>query len=150
MVAKIRALVYGMRMCCNLGFLDVCLESDSVNLCNVVNSHTSWKIDGYVQQIRSLMDQGHFVLHHVLREANSVADHLASLSYSTATSQSFTSSHYPAFLESLLHLDKCGTTNFRWRPPNGDTTDDDDEDCNQGAGIGGVLKRVMMLLVLLG
>ncbi|KAL3527893.1 hypothetical protein ACH5RR_012549 [Cinchona calisaya] len=84
-------------------------EMDSKALVDIVNQKlsTPLKLDGLLQQIQDLLSPEHFVLQHVYRKANSVAD-LLSKEGSSNREFLLHSSDVPSFISGCIFLDSLG------------------------------------------
>lgn len=105
-------------------------ESDSKLLVDCVNdiTFTPWRIHDEVHELKGHMETTGFILSHCYREANKVADLLASLGYDNTNDVVYeTFAYLPTRVKGLMNLDRWEMTNFRtmkkkrdeliWEPP---------------------------------
>lgn len=81
--AEASALLYRLKWCIQKGYNLVIGETDSLLLQNCIKNiwHTPWRIEKVVKEIRSLIGNNRIITIYCFREANQVADKLASLSH---------------------------------------------------------------------
>lgn len=86
---------------------------------------TPWRIHDKVKELKGTTG---FILSHCYREANKVADLLASLGYDNGNNKTYESFvDLPTRVKGLMSMDRCEMTNFRtmkkksnelvWDPP---------------------------------
>ncbi|CAK9149689.1 unnamed protein product [Ilex paraguariensis] len=83
MVAEFRALLDGLKLVQSYGLIsyDIRLECDSLVLVKSVlgSCKCAWTLLGFLDQIKELLSVGNFQICHIFREANCVADRLATV-----------------------------------------------------------------------
>ncbi|XP_075085124.1 uncharacterized protein LOC142168347 [Nicotiana tabacum] len=81
--AEASALLYGLKWCINYGFNSIIRETDSLILQNSVTGQWDipWRISDIVEEIKLLVNTHDIKTRHCYREANRVANKLASLSH---------------------------------------------------------------------
>lgn len=89
--AEASALWKGQQVCAHLGITNFDVETDSKLLCLFLNDQTPWPWDIYhlLFQSKSLLSQLHASLRHIYREANMVADLLATAATTSKLSFSY-------------------------------------------------------------
>ena len=67
-------MAHGLQMCMERGFLQVCVDTDSMVVVNMLNGSMSapWRYKALLQFIHGLMAHMRIPLKHQFREANSV------------------------------------------------------------------------------
>ncbi|KAH0698662.1 hypothetical protein KY284_012877 [Solanum tuberosum] len=128
--AEAMALLYGIRWCINNEYEFILVESDSKLLVNCVNDQNStpWKMQKEVEELKAHMENTSYILRHCYREANKVADKLASLCHTNQHSTMFTTfAELPRRIKGLMTMDRWNMINFRtirkkkieiiWDPP---------------------------------
>nr|XP_016451168.1 PREDICTED: ribonuclease H-like [Nicotiana tabacum] len=77
--SKTVAIVEALKMCKNLNYFQIWLQTDSLLLKNIIEE--SWKppwcINDHVEEILRLNEQSIIKVTHIFREGNTLADHLA-------------------------------------------------------------------------
>lgn len=113
--AEATALWKGLQYCGFLGLSDFVVETDSKLLSLYLTGHTPWPWDLYhiLFQSNSLLLDLKASLHHIYREANMVADFLATAATATQRSSSYTMSTLPPRGRGLVILDQQQCPNFR-------------------------------------
>lgn len=106
--AELQALYVGMCECLRLGLTKVLIESDSKLVVDMLTSKSTWPWQHYsiLRQLSLFLTNGEFLLHHIFREANAVADGLSKLASSSREDFLFTSVSLPHLLKGLVALDK--------------------------------------------
>lgn len=86
-VAEAKALLQCIQMCCNIGLLNVVVESDSLLIINMINRKmkTLWRIRLIIEHVWELTKAGNFQFVHTFREGNTTADQLENIGESTKT-----------------------------------------------------------------
>uniref|UniRef100_M1DFI8 RNase H family protein n=1 Tax=Solanum tuberosum TaxID=4113 RepID=M1DFI8_SOLTU len=128
--AEAKALLYGVEWCVRNEYDYTLAESDSKVLVDCVNDINSipWRIYDEVRELKAHMETTGFILSHCYREANKVADHLASLSYDNPNDMAYdVFAELPTRVKGLMNMDRWEMTNFRtmkkkrndliWEPP---------------------------------
>ncbi|WMV08040.1 hypothetical protein MTR67_001425 [Solanum verrucosum] len=82
--AEAYVLLFGLKWCIENGMNQIVVETDSLLLQNTINGiwTTSWRIEEIVRDIKSLVGLHGITTTHCYREANKVADKLASIGHS--------------------------------------------------------------------
>jgi len=114
--AEAMALLYGIRWCINNEYEFILAESDSKLLVNCVNDQNStpWKMQKEVEELKAHMENTSYILRHCYREANKVADKLASLCHTNQQSTMFTTfAELPRRIKGLMTMDRWNMANFR-------------------------------------
>ncbi|MQL84159.1 hypothetical protein Taro_016661 [Colocasia esculenta] len=77
--AEARALRDGLMIYCSKGFLDIMVETDSLNLVHIVIGHTPrpWELTCIIQEVAEITQKLKAQIKHVPREANQAAHSLA-------------------------------------------------------------------------
>ncbi|KAH0661548.1 hypothetical protein KY284_026479 [Solanum tuberosum] len=91
-------------------------KSDSKLLVNCVNDQNStpWKMQKEVEELKAHMENTCYILRHCYREANKVADKLASLYHTNQQSTMFTTfAELPRRIKGLMTMDRWNMANFR-------------------------------------
>lgn len=117
-LAEAKAMLYGVKLCCNCGFSKVIVESDSMLIVNLVNQRMKppWQLTQIIEQIREVTETGNFLFVHIFREGNAIADHLAKLGESSKTFHIFNQVvSLPMKIRASLKLDQDNMPNFRFR-----------------------------------
>jgi ribonuclease HI len=108
--AELTAIYRGLRMAIDMGLSDLICYSDSLLSINLINvstpSYHTYAV--LIQDIKDLLHDSNFTLHHTLREGNHSADFMAKLGASSADDFILHSSP-PADLLPLLKIDASGT-----------------------------------------
>lgn len=109
--AELTAIYRGLRLAINMGLNDLICYSDSLISINLINvstpSYHTYAV--LIQDIKDLLHDSNFTLHHTLREGNHSADFMAKLGASSAEDFILYSSP-PADLLPLLKIDASGTS----------------------------------------
>jgi hypothetical protein len=112
--AELTSIYYGLSMAKDMGITELVCYSDSLLSINVINS-SSCKFHVYavlIQEIKALLSQANYSLHHTLREGNQCADFLAKLG--AFLDDIFLSHQFPLDdLRPLLRIDASGTLFLR-------------------------------------
>ncbi|KAH0730874.1 hypothetical protein KY289_002062 [Solanum tuberosum] len=119
--AKANALLFGLNWCIQNGHPKIIGETDSLLLQNCIqgNWQSPWKIEDTISKIKFLLDTHHIHTTHYMREANKVADKLASLSHKSENNCIYTNySSLPRQIIGLLNIDKWQIPSFRVRRRN--------------------------------
>ncbi|KAH0692184.1 hypothetical protein KY285_019281 [Solanum tuberosum] len=115
--AEAQAASYGLYWCVNHGYRNIILEVDSELLTIWLKQNTQppWKLQGYVQEIQSLISQCvSFQCIHTYREANFTADFLSKQSHRHDNIQHYyVPNQLPAAAKGSYLLEKMGMQNFR-------------------------------------
>ncbi|KAG5627521.1 hypothetical protein H5410_012739 [Solanum commersonii] len=83
------------------------------------NWQSPWKIEDTISKIKFLLDTHHIHTTHYMREANKVADKLASLSHKSGNNCIYTNySSLPRQIIGLLNIDRWQIPSFRVRRRN--------------------------------
>jgi ribonuclease HI len=108
--AELTAIYRGLRMAIDMGLDDLICYSDSLLSVNLINGNTpSYHTYAVlIQDIKDMLQDSNFTLHHTLREGNHCADFMAKLGASSADDFTMHSSP-PADLLPLLKTDASGT-----------------------------------------
>ncbi|XP_075091582.1 uncharacterized protein LOC142171777 [Nicotiana tabacum] len=117
-LAEAKAMLYGVKLCCNCGFSKVIVESDSMLIVNLVNQRIKppWQLTQIIEQIREVTETGNFLFVHIFREGNAIVDHLAKLGESSKTFHIFNQVvSLPMKIRASLKLDQDNMPNFRFR-----------------------------------
>lgn len=92
-IAEVMAMVEALRYCSQHNITQICLQTDSMMLNNVIEGiwKLPWMIAEYVKEIRRIMDSCNDRISHIFREGNKLADHLANyaLDYGSIECASF-------------------------------------------------------------
>ncbi|WMV49447.1 hypothetical protein MTR67_042832 [Solanum verrucosum] len=107
--AETNAFLFGLRWCINSGHNLIITEIDSLLLRNCINNSwsTPWRIKESVEETRRLIWIHDVIINHCFREANSVADKLASMSHFVEEVKVFTQpSTVPRQIRGLLNTEK--------------------------------------------
>ena len=110
LLAELTAIYHGMRLAIDMGLDDLVCYSDSLLSINLITDDTS-KFHIHVvliQDIKDLVGNRNFTLHHTLREGNKCADYLAKLGASSEDGFIMHTSP-PVDLLPLLRNDTSGT-----------------------------------------
>ncbi|KAF5179789.1 hypothetical protein FRX31_030625 [Thalictrum thalictroides] len=109
------AVERGLKLAEHMGLRRIMVQTDSMQVARILNGLTypTWRVESMVQHIKAL--RGSFeevTVQHVYREANKVADALATTSPATNVTTFFA---YPMgnVIDSLLHNDANGTLYLR-------------------------------------
>ncbi|OIT07102.1 hypothetical protein A4A49_24098 [Nicotiana attenuata] len=91
-VAEAMAILQGLCICIDRGFLKIIVESDSLMLVNIINNKVRppWQIHSIMAQIGQLIQKGSFLFVHIFREGNVIADQMASLGEKVRNQIAFT------------------------------------------------------------
>ncbi|MQM14159.1 hypothetical protein Taro_047089 [Colocasia esculenta] len=114
--AEARALWDGLTICCNKGFLDIMVETDSLNLKQIVTGqmHRPWELTCIIQEVAVITKKLKAQIMHVPREANQVAHSLAGYGCSTELFSCWESgAEIPHVFKGPYHLDKVGCPTHR-------------------------------------
>lgn len=108
--AELQALKRGIQECCAKGLRNVFIAMDSKIIVDMLTGKATWpwKYYGDLYFVKQMIGSLGYQLHHIYREANSVADHLAKLASSTQLSSEYTSLNLPSFVKGLVALDLKG------------------------------------------
>ncbi|XP_060195177.1 uncharacterized protein LOC132624410 [Lycium barbarum] len=113
-VAEAKALLFGIQWSIQNGINSLELETDSMILAAWVKD--VFKIPWQVDAIKRALTGTSWSIKHCFREANKVADTLASLSHSFQTNKLYNNfDDLPLKVKGLINLDKAGFPNFRVR-----------------------------------
>jgi len=112
--AELTAIYYGLSMAKDMGITELVCYSDSLLSINVING-SGYRFHVYavlIQEIKALLSQANYSLHHTLREGNQCADFMTKLG---ASSDDIFLSHQfpPDYLRPLLRIDTPGTLFLR-------------------------------------
>ncbi|XP_059292579.1 uncharacterized protein LOC132046049 [Lycium ferocissimum] len=88
--AEANAFLFGLKWCIDNGYNLIIAETDSLLLRNCISESlvTPWRIKETVEEIRKLVLRHDIIVKHCFREANKVADKLASMSHDTEVTSS--------------------------------------------------------------
>ncbi|XP_075074396.1 uncharacterized protein LOC142161999 [Nicotiana tabacum] len=114
-LAEAKALLHGVKLCSNSGFLKVHVESDSMFTVNMINKRMlpSWQIKHIIEQIWEVTSTGDFKFTHTFREGNTVADQLANLGVNSQNCAIFNEVVLlPTKVRASMKLDQDGLPNF--------------------------------------
>ncbi|MQM13585.1 hypothetical protein Taro_046508 [Colocasia esculenta] len=114
--AEARALRDGLATCCNQGILDIMVETDSLNLMQIVTGKMSrpWELTCVIQDIVVTTQTLKAQIKHVPCEANQVANALAGYGCSTNNFSFWDSGAVlPHVVKGPYHLDKVGCPTLR-------------------------------------
>ncbi|WMV10201.1 hypothetical protein MTR67_003586 [Solanum verrucosum] len=114
--AESDAFLFGLRWCINNGHNLIITETVSLLIRNCINNSwsTPWRIKESVEEIRCLIQRHDVIINHCFREANHVADKLASMSHFVEEVKVFTQpSTIPRQIRGLLNIDKWQFPSFR-------------------------------------
>lgn len=112
-LAKSKAMLYGLQQCWQRGFI---AEADSKLVTSCVNEGetTPWRIIQIVEEIKGIFIEGNITLQHCYREANKIADKLATMSHTHRQKLIFTRyEDLPKQVKGLMQLDKWELASFR-------------------------------------
>ncbi|XP_070030420.1 uncharacterized protein [Nicotiana sylvestris] len=118
-LAEAKALLHGVKLCSNSGFLKVHVESDSMFTVNMINKRMlpSWQIKHIIEQIWEVTSTGDFKFTHTFREGNTVADQLANLGVNSQNCAIFNEVVLlPTKVRASMKLDQDGLPNFLFKP----------------------------------
>lgn len=113
--AELEALWHGLQLCKQQHLFNLEVESDAELACKMIakGSHVPWKYVYLIRRIRQLMEGGGDT-RHIYRQANKVADGLATLAYGVHSRMEFTElSSLPRQIQKLLFIDRIGLLYFR-------------------------------------
>ncbi|MQL79934.1 hypothetical protein Taro_012363 [Colocasia esculenta] len=115
LLAEVRALTDGLRLAALHGFHITTVHSDSLLFVQsfIHDKCPSWKCSWWWNLAHSLLLQMHVSMDHVFREANRVADALASHACLTQQRSIFSSSVFPTSCKGPVALDKSGLPSIR-------------------------------------
>ncbi|MQM04170.1 hypothetical protein Taro_036966 [Colocasia esculenta] len=111
-----RTLRDGFMICCSKGFLDIIVETDSLNLVHVVTGHTPrpWELTCIIQKVAEITQKLKAQIKHVHREANQAAHSLAGHGCTTEHFSFLDSgAGLPHVVKGPYRLDKVGYPTFR-------------------------------------
>lgn len=111
-------MLLGLKFCVEMGLSRIIEEADSALLvaCVKEEGEIPWRIMQTVSQIKQLMKTKEIVPRHCYREANRVADKLATMSHTHRRNIIFNQfSDLPRQVRGLLKLDKWEVASFRIR-----------------------------------
>ncbi|KAH0632683.1 hypothetical protein KY284_035469 [Solanum tuberosum] len=113
--AEEKAFLFLLKWCIANGHIFTTVETDSLLLNSILNLwSTPWRMRKTVDEIIELILRHNIQFNQCYREANKVADKLASCSHLTNTTIVFTdTSGLPAHVKGLLNLDKWQFSSFR-------------------------------------
>ncbi|MQM03317.1 hypothetical protein Taro_036096 [Colocasia esculenta] len=114
--AETRALWDGLTICYNKGFLDIMVETDSLNLKRIVTGqmHRPWELTCIIQDVAIITKKLKARIMHVPREANQVAHSLAGYGCSTEHFSCWESgAEIPHVIKGSYCLDKVGCPTLR-------------------------------------
>ncbi|XP_019246545.1 PREDICTED: uncharacterized protein LOC109226206 [Nicotiana attenuata] len=115
-VAKAKAILQGLEYCMEHDLHPLILETDSLVMKKVIEGEWDppWVIAPDVKRIKELKGNFNVIFQHVFREGNSVADFIANIVFSFASTSEFHSfSKLPSAGRRLINLDKSQTPNLR-------------------------------------
>jgi len=112
--AELTAIYHGISIALDMGITDMVIYSDSLHSINLITENSSHfhAHAVLIQDIRDVLSQGNYSLHHTLREGNFCADYLAKLGAATDAPIQIHSSP-PEDLRPLLRNDAYGTLFLR-------------------------------------
>lgn len=111
--AEAKAMLYGVQWCISNGYEFILAESDSKLLVDCVNdlSIIPWRIQDEVKELKDHMENTVFILNLCYREANKVADALASMSFLNPCNNLYKDFAFLPFgVKGLMTMDKWGQT----------------------------------------
>lgn len=113
-IVEARALLDGIKYLRTFFCRPVLIECDSKVLVQIINkaAHCPWTILAYVREIKSLI-LSEDSISHIFREANTVADLLASQACSNNCNSFYSSSELPRNIKGAARLDKLGMPSIR-------------------------------------
>lgn len=113
--AELQAIWHGLQICQEKQLINVEVESDSELACKMIGNRTNipWKYTYLVRRICKLLGVG-FSLKHTYRQANKVADGLATLAHGTNTRMEFKElAEVPRNIQKFLFCDRIGLPSYR-------------------------------------
>ncbi|KAK4341343.1 hypothetical protein RND71_039844 [Anisodus tanguticus] len=117
-VLEAAAFLFDLNWCIQNGFNMVVGETDSLLLHNCIQDIwlSPWRIESIVSKIKFLMESNQVSTNHSFREANKVANKLASLSHTTGHTCIYTNyDTLPRQIKGLLNTDRWQLSSFRVR-----------------------------------
>ncbi|XP_075095185.1 uncharacterized protein LOC142173487 [Nicotiana tabacum] len=121
-MAECMALLKGLQWYIDNGFNELVVESDSLLLVNMINviKMTQAQVKEHIHKIRHLMAQGRCQFQHCYREANIIADKLASIGLMNRQERFFTQAiSLSRNVKALLKNDQRDYDHFRMRTKSG-------------------------------
>ncbi|MQL86473.1 hypothetical protein Taro_019006 [Colocasia esculenta] len=116
LAAEALALRDGLFICCNKGITEVLVETDSLNLLQIVTKQIAcpWDFSCIMQHIATKTQKLEAEISHAPREANRVADCLASFAMSCPHVVIWDSwDDLPTLVKEPYHFDKAGYPSIR-------------------------------------
>ncbi|KAM3379576.1 hypothetical protein P3S68_011990 [Capsicum galapagoense] len=120
-LAKIKAIIIGMKWCLDNGYCKITVESDSLPIIQMITEKlkSSWQLKNELRQISTMKSEGPFQFMHTLREGNTTTD-LVNLADSTKRNTFFNeATNLPTQIISTLKNDIKGSPKFRIRVKKG-------------------------------
>lgn len=111
LAAEAIALRDGISMCCRMGVSEVLVETDSLQLLQIVTRQLAcpWDLSCILQDIAAMTEKIKIEINHAPRELNKVADCLAGFAISCTHPVTWVSwADLPIDVKELYHLDKVG------------------------------------------
>lgn len=77
--AEVKAMVEALRVCKVMNYLQICLQTDSMLLKNIIEGlwKPPWTIIDQIEEIMKFKEEHNIKVSHTYREGNRLADHLA-------------------------------------------------------------------------
>ncbi|XP_060170788.1 uncharacterized protein LOC132601740 [Lycium barbarum] len=116
--AEAHALLFGLQWCIEQGMSFIMGETDSllIQKCTQGDWTVPWRISETISKIQTLIQGRGITIQHCFREANQVADKLASLSHHLQETHIYTSFDImPRQIKGLLNVDRWQLPTFRAR-----------------------------------
>ncbi|XP_070034487.1 uncharacterized protein [Nicotiana tomentosiformis] len=117
-VAEAKAIMEGLSFCVERQLYPLIMETDSLVMSKIINDEweTPWCIRAEVRKIKKINSTYNVLFQHVLREGNTVANILANLVFSFASTITFHSFHeLPIEIKTLINMDKSQIPNLSIR-----------------------------------
>ncbi|PKU71968.1 Putative ribonuclease H protein [Dendrobium catenatum] len=109
-VAELNGIIYGIKMCINLGYDRVWIEVDAMNIFHYIHSNSLFIAENYylIRELKQNLANIIFKIFHIHREGNGCADALATIGCQLREYVEFNSNDIPRIVNGLVRLDRSG------------------------------------------